>query len=137
MTTTITTAAAAHQAHVTVSTIRSWCRTGAVAAVKTGRRWAIDTASLLHRIALGRRTVARQLAAFADAERAQAKAAELIETGALVPASRPGLYLAVSSDATDRYLIDTVEGSCTCKGYAHTGRCYHMVAAVMAETDAA
>lgn len=136
MTATITTATAAHQAHVTVSTIRNWCRTGVIAAVKTGRRWAINAASLLHRIAIGRRTLIRQLAAFADAAAAQAKAVELIETGALVPASRRGLYLAVSSDATDRYLIDTVEGSCTCKGHAHTGRCYHMVAAIMVETCA-
>ena len=131
---TITTATAARQARVTAATIRTWCRTGVIAAVKTGRRWAVSAASLRHRIALGRRTVTKQLAAFADANRAAAKALELIETGALVPASRRGLFLAVSSSATDTYFIDTAEGSCTCKGYAHTGRCYHLLAAVMVET---
>lgn len=49
------TAAAAAQANVTPATIRAWCRRGIIAAAKTGRRWVIDTASLLHRIA-GRKT---------------------------------------------------------------------------------
>jgi excisionase family DNA binding protein len=133
---TITTATAAHQAHVTASTIRAWCRAGVIAAAKTGRRWIIEAASLRHRIAVGRRTVTKQLAAFRDATGAETKALELIETGALIPAPRRGLYLAVSSDATDRYLIDLAEGSCTCKGYAHTGHCYHLLAAVMVETGA-
>lgn len=48
----ITTAAAAEQAGVSTSTIRTWCRTGAVAAVKTAGRWIIDTASLAYRIKL-------------------------------------------------------------------------------------
>ena len=47
------TTAAAAQANVTVATIRTWCRYGAVAAVKTAGRWIIDTASLAHRIAIG------------------------------------------------------------------------------------
>ncbi|MFJ9799836.1 hypothetical protein [Streptomyces sp. NPDC101145] len=46
------TTAAALQARVTVATIRTWCRVGAVAAVKTAGRWIIDTASLAHRIAI-------------------------------------------------------------------------------------
>jgi excisionase family DNA binding protein len=133
---TITTATAAHQAHVTASTIRTWCRNGIITAVKTGRRWAVDAASLARRIAIGRRTVTRQLAAFRDASTAQTKAVELIETGALVPAGRRGQYLAVSTNADDRYLVDTIHGSCTCQGHARTGHCYHMVAAVMAETAA-
>jgi uncharacterized Zn finger protein len=37
----------------------------------------------------------------------------------------------VSSDGSNTYLIDTLEGSCTCKGFAHAGRCYHQVAAAM------
>ncbi|MCX4750884.1 helix-turn-helix domain-containing protein [Kitasatospora sp. NBC_01287] len=54
---TITTTEAAHQAGVTIATIRHWCRYGAVTAAKVGRRWAIETASLTHRIALSiRRT---------------------------------------------------------------------------------
>lgn len=51
--TSITTTAAATQAGVTVATIRTWCRRGAVAAVKLAGRWVIDTASLTHRIAIG------------------------------------------------------------------------------------
>ncbi|MFE4857401.1 hypothetical protein [Streptomyces sp. NPDC056670] len=47
------TTAAAHEAHVTVDTIRTWCRTGTVAAVKTAGRWVIDTASLARRITIG------------------------------------------------------------------------------------
>jgi hypothetical protein len=47
------TAAAATQAHVTVATIRTWCRHGVVAAIKTAGRWFIDTASLAARIAIG------------------------------------------------------------------------------------
>jgi hypothetical protein len=49
---TTTTAAAAQQAGVTVATVRTWCRTGAVEAIKAGGRWVIDTASLAYRIAL-------------------------------------------------------------------------------------
>mgnify|MGYP003577476421 FL=1 len=47
-----TTAVAAAQAGVTVATIRTWCRIGAVAAIKQAGRWVIDTASLAHRIAI-------------------------------------------------------------------------------------
>ena len=52
---------AATQANVTVATIRTWCRRGAVAATKTAGRWIIDAASLAYRIALGReRRMAKQ-----------------------------------------------------------------------------
>lgn len=47
------TTTAALEAHVTVDTVRTWCRIGAVAAVKTAGRWIIDAASLAHRIAIG------------------------------------------------------------------------------------
>jgi hypothetical protein len=47
-----TTTEAAAQAGVTTATIRTWCRIGAVAAVKVSGRWAIDADSLAHRIAL-------------------------------------------------------------------------------------
>jgi hypothetical protein len=47
------TALAAAQANVTVATVRTWCRRGAVAATKTAGRWVIDTASLAARIAIG------------------------------------------------------------------------------------
>lgn len=46
------TTAAATQAHVTVATIRSWCRKGVIAAAKVAGRWIIDTASLAARIAI-------------------------------------------------------------------------------------
>ncbi|MGW3072384.1 hypothetical protein [Kitasatospora sp. NPDC001132] len=58
--TTLTTTNAATQAGVTVNTIRTWCRTGAVVAVKKAGRWSIDAASLAYRIklpALLRRTL--------------------------------------------------------------------------------
>lgn len=47
------TTAAAGQAGVTIPTIRTWARTGVVAAVKLAGRWVIDAASLAHRIAIG------------------------------------------------------------------------------------
>ncbi|GAB3214304.1 hypothetical protein GCM10027294_53620 [Marinactinospora endophytica] len=50
---TLTTATAAAQAHVTVDTIRAWCRRGAVAARKVAGRWVIEADSLARRIALG------------------------------------------------------------------------------------
>jgi hypothetical protein len=50
--TAITTTNAATQAGVTVDTIRTWCRTGAIAAVKQAGRWIIDAASLAYRIKL-------------------------------------------------------------------------------------
>lgn len=48
------TTTAAIEARVTVATIRTWCRYGAVAVVKTAGRWIIDAASLAHRIAIGK-----------------------------------------------------------------------------------
>ncbi|MBD0743619.1 hypothetical protein [Streptomyces sp. CBMA152] len=49
------TTTAALEARVTVPTIRTWCRIGAVAAIKQAGRWVIDTASLRARIAIGHR----------------------------------------------------------------------------------
>lgn len=51
--TVITTAEAATTAGVTAATVRTWCRRNVIGAVKAGGRWAIDAASLAHRIALG------------------------------------------------------------------------------------
>lgn len=45
--------AAALQADVTVTTIRTWCRRGAVTATKQAGRWIIDSVSLATRIAIG------------------------------------------------------------------------------------
>lgn len=47
--------AAAKLAKVTVATIRTWCRIGAVAAAKQAGRWVIDSISLAARIAIGQR----------------------------------------------------------------------------------
>lgn len=47
------TTTAATEAHVTVATIRTWCRNGVIAATKTAGRWIIDAASLAARIAIG------------------------------------------------------------------------------------
>lgn len=49
------TTAAAAQAKVTVDTIRTWCRTGVIAATKTAGRWIINAASLARRIRLSPR----------------------------------------------------------------------------------
>ncbi|MGY3341099.1 hypothetical protein ACVW0K_007292 [Streptomyces filamentosus] len=49
------TTAAATEAHVTVATIRTWCRRGVIAAAKKAGCWIIDTASLARRIATGAR----------------------------------------------------------------------------------
>lgn len=110
--TATTTAQAAKRAGVTTATIRTWARYGAVAATKTSGRWNIDEASLTRRIALSRRTPAKQLAAFRDTAAAQAKADELIESGALVQMN-PYTYLAVASTGGHGYVVDTAEGSCT------------------------
>lgn len=130
---TKTTAEAARQAGVTIATVRDWCRIGAVAAVKTSGRWIIDPDSLARRIALPAllRAEVIDLSAFRDARAARDKATELVEQAAIVPASRAGLFLAVSSDGANTYLIDTVEGSCSCRGFAHQNRCYHLVAALL------
>jgi hypothetical protein len=45
---------AAAQANVSVDTIRTWCRRGVITAIKQAGRWIIDTASLAHRIAIGK-----------------------------------------------------------------------------------
>lgn len=50
---TLTAAQAATTAGVTIGTIYTWARMGAVKATKAARRWAIDSASLAKRIALG------------------------------------------------------------------------------------
>ncbi|MFD6149440.1 helix-turn-helix domain-containing protein [Streptomyces sp. NPDC060243] len=54
MTSTITTAEAATQAHVTINTVRAWARRGIIAATKQAGRWIIDSASLAHRITIGK-----------------------------------------------------------------------------------
>lgn len=50
---TYTATAAAQLAGVTVDTVRTWARMGAVRATKVARRWVIDAASLARRISMG------------------------------------------------------------------------------------
>jgi hypothetical protein len=134
---TVSTATAARIARVTPDTIRSWARIGAVAAVKQSGRWFIDPTSLQHRITLGRTLTAERhadlidLTAFRDAKQARDKALELIETGGLIPGSRPGLWLAASSDGSNTYAIDTWEPSCSCAGFVYHEHCYHLAAALL------
>ena len=54
------TTAAAAQAHVTPATIRTWCRKGVIAAIKSAGRWIIEAASLTRRITLGKKTVKQE-----------------------------------------------------------------------------
>lgn len=49
------TTAAAAQAGVTVATIRTWCRLGAVTATKQAGRWTLSPSCLARRIAIGAR----------------------------------------------------------------------------------
>ncbi|GAA4823973.1 hypothetical protein [Streptomyces ziwulingensis] len=58
------TTAAATEAHVTVATIRTWCRRGVVTAVKQAGRWIIDTTSLAARITIGKMKRPAKKAAF-------------------------------------------------------------------------
>ncbi|MFF2100928.1 hypothetical protein [Streptomyces sp. NPDC058202] len=44
---------AAVEAHVSVDTVRAWCRRGVVTATKAAGRWVIDATSLAARIAIG------------------------------------------------------------------------------------
>lgn len=130
MNVTITTTEAARHAGVTTATVRLWCRYGAVTAAKRGGRWVIDAASLRHRVRLSMRPTPAVLRAFADPDGTYAKAVEIIEVGGVVPMDEHR-YLAVSGDGHGGYVLDAAEGSCTCKGYVYTGRCYHAVAVAM------
>lgn len=55
-----------------------------------------------------------------------AKAVELIEQGAIVPTSRPGVFRAVSSDGSVIYLAHSA--TCTCPAGLRGRTCYHSVA---------
>lgn len=95
------TAVAATQANVTTATIRTWCRTGAVAAIKQAGRWIIDAASLAHRITIGAMKAPRTAPArnrdfdlAIGAEAAQAtSAASLHTTLAYVEARDTGAFI--------------------------------------------
>ena len=81
-----------------------------------------------------RRAAAERLARpFKNTDAAVTKALNLLADRALVPTRHTGQYLAVASDGTTSYLVDTIERSCTCKGFGRVGRCYHQLAAEVAE----
>jgi hypothetical protein len=140
--TNTTATAAATLAGVSLSTIRTWCRVGAVAAVKTAGKWVIDAASLARRIAIGAQREDARIAAieaaadlvdtsaFKDAKKARDKAVQILIDRSLVATRHEGQFLVVGSDAEHTYLVETVgERSCLCKGSAHWGRCSHLLAA--------
>lgn len=140
--TTHTTATAAHLAKVTTATIREWIRIGAVVARKVAGRWAIDADSLNTRLALGAELAAARRAAraeriarhadltpYKDQARAYDKVVQLLEDEALVPAARAGIYTAISSDGTDKYLVDAHLGQCDCKAHQRLAYCTHLTAA--------
>ena len=60
-----------------------------------------------------------------------AKALQAIEDGAVVPSSRPRLFFAVSSDGSVTYLVNTIDGSCTCPAGQRDVLCYHLAAATI------
>lgn len=64
------------------------------------------------------------------------KAREAIELQAIVPSSREGLYAAVSGDGTTVYLVNAIEGSCTCKAGANGRSCYHLAGALILQASA-
>jgi hypothetical protein len=142
------TTTAAQAANVTVATVRSWCRAGVLSAAKISGRWVIDAGSLAARIQIGLdievARIARkagQIAKLADLtpyknqKAAAEKVLQLLEDGAIVPTSRTGLYSAISSDGTGRYLVDTHEQSCECKANLRLTYCSHLTAANAIETS--
>lgn len=135
MTKTHTTAEAATIAQVTPRTIRRWATTGRVVATKTNHGWAINTDSLTEAItARTSRNAARiakhaDLTPYKDKTRAHAKVVQLLEDGALVAGTRPGIYTAISSDGTDKYLVDTHAAHCDCKAHQRLQYCTHLTTA--------
>lgn len=59
------------------------------------------------------------------------KVRELLADGGIARVTRH-LYLAVASNGTDRYEVDTTAASCTCKAGERGVRCYHLGAALLA-----
>lgn len=125
---TATTTQAAALAQVTPRTIRRWAAAGRVTATKTNGRWAIDivslTAVLAHRIAQH-----ADLTPYKDKARAYDKVVQLLEDQALVPTHIPGVYTAISSDGTDKYLVDAHASRCDCRSWLGRQYCSHLTTA--------
>lgn len=131
MTKTLNSATAAHTAQVSPRTIRRWAANGSVSATKISGRWVIDADSLHARCA-DRIADRANLAPYKNKTDARDNVIALIETGGIIAQSRTGIYLAVSKDpkkAGVTYLIDTLEGSCSCPSGLKRGYCSHRTAA--------
>jgi len=63
------------------------------------------------------------------------KAREAIELGAFIPTGRKGVFQAVSSNGTDRYL--THSAACNCPAGLRGRQCYHLAAARILTATAA
>jgi len=114
-------AAAAHR--VSLRTIQRWAASGKLNAAKNAAgRWVISLTA--------------DVTDFKPA--AIDKARELIESGGILPTSRPGIYTAVSSDGAVTYLVHRCGCSCPA-GARGKHLCYHRaaVALVQAATRAA
>lgn len=59
------------------------------------------------------------------------RAYELVDDHGIAPAG-DGLYVAVSSDGSSRYVVDLPAGTCTCPA---TKPCYHLLAADMVQVE--
>ncbi|MFC8008705.1 helix-turn-helix domain-containing protein [Streptomyces cinereoruber] len=98
------TTAAALQANVTADTIRTWCRRGAIAAVKQTGRWIIDATSLAARIAIG---------AMRSKRRERGMSIDLATTYTWTPAGRTSpvtVTPAVSSSVEEDGTVTVVTG---------------------------
>ncbi|MGC5012542.1 helix-turn-helix domain-containing protein [Streptosporangium sp. DT93] len=108
-------AAAAHG--VSLRTAQRWCATGKLAAAKdTAGRWVI--------------TLTADVADFKAAQLDRAR--ELIEQGGILPTRRPGIYTAVSSDGSARYLVHRCGCSCP-SGARGKHLCYHRAAVALVQ----
>lgn len=109
---TLTTREAAHALGVSIRTAQRRAQTGKLQAIKQSGRWQITI-------------TAPTLADFKPAT--VDKARDAIETGAILPTSRHGMYTAVSSDGSTTYLVHA--SGCTCPA-GQRGRhlCYHRAA---------
>lgn len=125
---TRTSTEAAALAGVSTRTIRRWAANGTVSATKTAGRWVIDADSLHARCA-DRIAAHADYSPYKDKARAYDKVVQLLEDGALVSTSRTGLYQAVSSDGSDKYLVDTLEQSCQCRSWLGRTYCTHLTGA--------
>lgn len=112
---TVTTREAANALGVSLRTAQRWAATGKLQATKVQGRWAITL-------------TAPGLDDYKPQQVEQAR--DAIETGAILPTSRPGMYTAVSTDGTTTYLVH--EAACTCPaGQRGRFKCWHRAAVAL------